>query len=257
MTPSLTVPLPVGGHTPCDALSSLRFKCITGDLSVAVMTGNAGYVQGVLDSEECSQEQLDEALELAAMLNRVQILRLLLQHGADPTARGAAALAWAEQRQGEPQVLTALHECRKIAPGRLVVVPLNSSSSSSSSSSAGHLSVAAWCRGLQQELSELRSPSTPEPRLQSLQQFMSGANSPGQRTVRNLLAYLQQEWPELFPAWQSSCYSFGLEGAGAAAGPTRGTSTGGILGQEQKSDGVRAATPGAGSSSLLDQARKL
>lgn len=222
---------------------------------MAVLGGNAGYVQGVLDSEECSQEQLDEALELAAMLGRVQILRLLLQHDADPTARGAAALAWAEQRQGEPQVLIALHQSRKIAPGRLV--PLNSSSSSSSSSFAGHLSVAAWCRGLQQELSGLRCPSTPKPRLQSLQQFMSGANAPGQRTVRNLLAYLQQEWPELFPAWQSSRYSFGLEGAGAAAGPTRGTSTGGILGQEQKSDGVRAATPGAGSSSLQDQARKL
>jgi hypothetical protein len=216
---------------------------------VAVLDGSLGYVQGVLDSGECSQQQKDEALELAAMLGRVQLLRLLLQRGADPTARGAAAVAWAEQRQGQPELSATLQ-------AGLAALSAPCSSSGSSSGSAGLLSVAAWCRGLHKELSGLRSPNTPDPQLQSLQQFLGAANSPEQRTVANLLAQLQQEWPELFPAWHSSWNISTTEGAAAAAsGPAQGDPPAGTLGQEQKSAGARAATPGPDTAPLRAQAR--
>lgn len=71
----------------------------------------------------------------------------------------------------------------------------SSSTTASSSSGVGNLAVAAWCLGLQHELSGLKGPDTPPPHLQSLQQFLR--DSP-ERTVANLMARLQREWPELF-----------------------------------------------------------
>lgn len=196
-------------HTVCHHMPMLF--CIAGDLSVAVLGGDIKCVQGVLDSGDCSQQQLDEALELAAMLCRVEILQLLLVHGADPGARGAAALTWAVQRRGEPQKCWALLD--KITPRR------RRRSSSSISSSAGHLAVAVWCRGLQDELSGLRDSTAPQPQLQSLQQFLRDAK-PGQRTVANLLTQLHQEWPELFAARQSSRVKFSIEDVWASPAGT-------------------------------------
>ena len=242
-----------GCLSPCsclwkgDTLRAALLPCCSwfaDDLSVAVLDGSLGHVQGVLDSGECSQQQKDEALELAAMLGRVQLMRLLLQHGADPTARGAAAVAWAEKHQGQPQVSATLQ-----AGLAALSAPRSGSNSSSGSSSgsAGLLSVAAWCRGLQKELSGLRSPNTPRPRLRSLQQFLEAANSLEQRTVANLLAQLQQDWPELFPARLSGYDIFTPKGAaGAASGPAWGT---------RWSANGRAATPGPGTAPLRDKAR--
>jgi hypothetical protein len=199
---------------------------------VAVLGGSLKSVQGVLDTWERSQQQLDEALELAAMLGRVQMLRLLLKKGADPTARGAAAVAWAEQRQGD--VAATLQEALTVLPHR--------SHSSSSSSPAGNLAVAAWCRGLHKELSGLRNPNTPQPRLMSLKQFLSDDTSPGQRTVANLLAQLQQQWPELFASQESSPRMTRMIlntvfAAGAASNQGRGSPSAGMPGQDQKPAG--------------------
>jgi hypothetical protein len=134
---------------------------------------------------------LDEALELAAMLGGEETLQLLLERGADPAARGAAAMAWAKQRPGEPQLLTALQE-RLEASGSSSSVD---STTSSSSSGVSNLAIAAWCLALQHELSGLRGPDTSPPKLQSLQQFLRDRD---QRTVAKLLAQLQREWPKLF-----------------------------------------------------------
>jgi ankyrin repeat protein len=134
---------------------------------------------------------LDEALELAAMLGGEEMLCLLLDSGADPAARGAAAMAWARQLKREPQLLTALR-------GSQVRLEASGSSRSSICSGVGNLAVAAWCLGLQHELSGLRGPDTPPPKLQSLQQFLEDNPAPDQRTVANLLEELQWERPELF-----------------------------------------------------------
>jgi hypothetical protein len=152
------------------------------------MTGSLDCVLGVLGIGGCSQQLLDEALETAAMLGRYVELQMLLEHGADPAARGAAALAWAKQCQRQPQALAALQE-------RFEASGSSSSTTTSSSSGVGNLAVAAWCLGLQHELSGLKGPDTPPPHLQSLQQFLR--DSP-ERTVANLMADLQREWPELF-----------------------------------------------------------
>ena len=164
---------------------------------MAVLGGSLECVQGVLDSGGVDQPQLDEALEIAAMLgsSRLQLLQLLLEHGADPTSRGAAALVWAEQRQGEPQVLAALRNHPAARPPR---------STTSSSRGLGNLAVAAWCMGLHHELSGLRKPGALQPQLQSLKQFLTEAAAPGQRTVANLLAQLRQEWPELWTPERAS-----------------------------------------------------
>jgi hypothetical protein len=118
---------------------------------VAVLDGSLGCVQGVLDSvdPECSQQQLDEALELAAMLGRRQMLQLLLKNGASVTA---AALTWAEQRHREPKVLATLHVGLTSLRRRRGRSSSSSSSSrrrrdGSSISCVGYLSVAACAGG--------------------------------------------------------------------------------------------------------------
>jgi len=177
---------------------------VAGDLSFAVLAGNLGAVEGLLSSEawrrQCGLEQLDEALELAALLgsSRLPMLKLLLQHGARPLARGAAAWAWAEQRKGEPDVLRALQEAveSQYEGERDVLRALQEARSDSESQPVGNLAVAAWCMGLQEELSGLRASDSPQPRLKSLQQYLADAGGPV--TVADLKRRLQRDWPELF-----------------------------------------------------------